>query len=53
MIDQDLLKAILKCGSIIKSTPRYDIIKYGSLFFRLQKRHEQYVKVVGRSWNFI
>jgi len=53
MIDKDLLKTILKCGSILKSTERYDVVKYGSLFFRLLKHNDQYVKIIGRSWNFI
>lgn len=52
MISKNLIKELLKCGSIIKSTPGYDVVQYGSLYFKLLKRQEQYVKVIGRSWSF-
>ena len=49
----EYIKELLEHGFIIKSTPRYDIVKYrGNHYFRLLKRNEQYCKITARSWPF-
>lgn len=46
------INELLERGFILKSTPRFDIIKYRDQYFKLLKRNEQYCKITARSWPF-
>lgn len=49
---KEYIRELLENGFILKSNPRYDIIKYRDHYFKLFKHNEQYFKITGRSWAY-
>ena len=44
------LRELLEHGFILKSTSKFDIVKYRGQYFKLHKRNEQYCEINARSW---